>query len=82
MHKAPRYDNLKLGIPAMTDVVIDRRGYALGYSEKHEQPLWVTYRLSAAEADGGGGETQRRLPDRSLYFNRVRAGGGLCRERL
>ncbi len=54
------YDNLKLGIPAMTDVVIDRRGYALGYSEKHEQPLWVTYRLSAAEADGG---TAKRSDD-------------------
>ncbi|WP_294505142.1 DNA/RNA non-specific endonuclease [uncultured Victivallis sp.] len=44
------YDNLKYGVPAMTDSVLDRRGYALGYSEKYEQPLWVAYRLSAAEA--------------------------------
>ncbi len=46
---ASPYDNLKLGVPGMTDVVLDRRGYALGYSEKHEQPLWVAYRLTAEE---------------------------------
>ncbi|MPN24549.1 Nuclease [bioreactor metagenome] len=40
---------LTLGVPGMTDVVLDRRGYALGYSEKHEQPLWVAYRLTADE---------------------------------
>ena len=28
------YDNLSLGVPGMTDAVIDRRGYALGYSEQ------------------------------------------------
>lgn len=54
------YDNLKLGIPAMADSVLDRRGYALGYSEKHEQPLWVTYRLTAAEA---GSKTADRSDD-------------------
>ncbi|MDR0931881.1 MAG: DNA/RNA non-specific endonuclease [Victivallales bacterium] len=43
------YDNLKLGVPAMADVVIDRHGYALGYSERYEQPLWVTYRITAEE---------------------------------
>jgi len=43
------YDNLKLGVPGMTDVVIDRRGYALGYSEEFEQPLWVAYLLTADE---------------------------------
>lgn len=46
--KSP-YGNLTLGVPGMTDVVIDRRGYALGYSEKHEQPLWVAYRLTAEQ---------------------------------
>ncbi|MBS1370708.1 MAG: DNA/RNA non-specific endonuclease [Lentisphaeria bacterium] len=54
------YDNLKLGVPSMTDVVIDRRGYALGYSEKHEQPLWVTYRLTADEVRG---KTAKRSDD-------------------
>lgn len=47
---ASPYDNLKLGVPAMTDAVIDRRGYAFGYSEEFEQPLWVAYRLTADEA--------------------------------
>lgn len=43
------YDNLSLGVPGMTDAVIDRRGYALGYSEQYEQPLWVAYTLTAEE---------------------------------
>ena len=43
------YDNLELGRPGPADRVIDRRGYALGYSEKFKQPLWVTYRLTASE---------------------------------
>ncbi len=46
---ASPYDNLRLGVPKMTDVVLDRRGYALGYSEQHEQPLWVAYTLTADE---------------------------------
>ena len=46
---ASPYDNLKLGVPGMADEVIDRRGYALGYSEELEQPLWVAYRLTADE---------------------------------
>lgn len=43
------YDNLSIGVPGMTDVVLDRRGYALGYSEQYEQPLWVAYTLTAEE---------------------------------
>lgn len=44
-----KYDNLTLGVPAFCDAVIDRHGYALGYSEQHEQPLWVSYKLTAGE---------------------------------
>lgn len=44
------FDNLKMGVPSFKcDVIIDRVGYALGYSEKYEQPLWVTYKLTADE---------------------------------
>lgn len=43
------YDNLKLGVPGMADAVIDRRGYAFGYSEEFEQPRWVAYRLTDDE---------------------------------
>lgn len=43
------FDNLTLGVPGKCDQVIEREGYALGYSEKHEQALWVQYKLTKAE---------------------------------
>lgn len=42
-------DNLLLGVPGPADTIINREGYALGYSEKHEQPAWVTYKLTRDE---------------------------------
>ena len=42
-------DNLALGVPGPADQVLDRDGYALGYSSSARQPLWVTYRLTASE---------------------------------
>ena len=44
-------DNLSLGTPGNADTVVNRRGYALGYSEKYEQPLWVIYRITKEEMD-------------------------------
>lgn len=45
-----RPDNLALGVPRTNGLqVVNRRGYALGFSAKHKQPLWVVYRLAAAE---------------------------------
>lgn len=41
-------DNLDYGAIA-ADCVVDREGYALGYSEAHEQPVWVMYRLTREE---------------------------------
>jgi len=46
---APHLDNLDLGTPGRCDQIVNREGYALGYSERYEQPLWVAYRLTAAE---------------------------------
>ena len=47
LSKTP-FDNLKMGVPTYKcDIIIDRVGYALGYSEKYEQPLWVSYKLTA-----------------------------------
>ena len=43
------YDNLTLGVPGPADTLIEREGYALGYIEKHEQPAWVQYVLTADE---------------------------------
>ena len=41
-------DNLDYGTPA-ADCVVDRAGYALGYSEEHEQAAWVMYRMTREE---------------------------------
>ena len=46
----PQYDNLSFGIPGKADTIIDRPGYALGYIEYHEQPAWVIYIMTKAEA--------------------------------
>lgn len=46
-------DNLELGIPGKCDQIVDRQGYALGYSEAWELPRWVTYRLTANEILNG-----------------------------
>ena len=46
----PQYDNLSFGIPGKADTIIDRPGYALGYSEYHEQATWVIYIMTREEA--------------------------------
>ena len=46
----PQYDNLSFGIPGKADTIIDRPGYALGYSEYHEQAAWVIYIMPREEA--------------------------------
>ena len=43
-------DNLAFGIPGPADTIVDREGYALGYSEEHEQARWVIYRMTYEEA--------------------------------
>jgi len=43
------WDNLDYGIPGACDQIVEREGYALGYSKHYGQPLWVSYRLTAAE---------------------------------
>jgi len=48
------FDNLKMGVPSWNcDIILDREGYALGYSKHYQQPLWVSYKLTAAEASNG-----------------------------
>ena len=44
-------DNLKYGIPQETDFILDRTGFALGYSVSHRQALWVSYILTAEEVE-------------------------------
>lgn len=43
------FDNLEYGIPGKQDTIIKREGYALGYSNKYKQPLWVCYNLTEEE---------------------------------
>ena len=43
-------DNLAYGVPGKADYIVDREGYALGYSEEHEQARWVIYRMTYEEA--------------------------------
>ena len=45
-----QYDNLSFGVPGKADTIIDRPGYALGYSEYHEQAAWVIYVMTREEA--------------------------------
>jgi len=65
---AAAFDNLDLGIPGPADQIVERRGYALGYSEKYEQPLWVSYRLTADEVTNAAVARagQRFLPDLAI----------------
>lgn len=44
------YDNLNDGTPAGHDLrIINREGYAFGYSAQHKQSLWVTWLLTKEE---------------------------------
>ena len=43
------FDNLEYGIPGKQDSIINREGYAIGYSNKYKQPLWVCYNLTEDE---------------------------------
>ena len=47
--KNPQFDNLSYGVPGKADSIIEREGYALGYIEKHEQPAWVQYIMTAED---------------------------------
>ena len=45
------FDNLEYGIPGKQDTVINREGYAIGYSNKYKQPIWVSYNLTEEEVN-------------------------------
>lgn len=42
-------ENTKYGYPCKTVSICQRKGYALGYSDKHKQPLWVSYELTRSQ---------------------------------
>lgn len=42
-------DNLHLGYPSTNCLIINRKGYSLGYCEQYEQAYWVQYKLTKRE---------------------------------
>ena len=45
-------DHLPFGIPQEPDLLVTRRGFALGYSNKYRQALWVSYILTSENTLG------------------------------
>ncbi len=45
-------DHLVYGIPYEPDLVLNRSGFALGYSQKYRQAIWVSYTLTAEQLSG------------------------------
>ena len=50
-HAQDKGNNLVLGVPKTDGQLVNRIGYAFSYSEKHEQPLFVTYELTKEEVE-------------------------------
>lgn len=46
------HGHLKFGIPAESDQLLCREGYAVGYSYTHKIPLWVTYHITRESVHG------------------------------
>ena len=65
--------NLQLGIPAESDQIIDRSGFALGYGKDQRQALWVSYVLTAEHLNAPQVRRSNKFqPDPLLKFDRVR----------
>lgn len=70
---AERSVNLQLGIPSESDQMIDRSGFALGYSNSRRQALWVSYILTAEHLNAPQVKRSNRFqPDPLLKFKPVR----------
>ena len=75
----PQYDNLSFGIPSKADTIIDRPGYALGYIERHEQPAWVIYIMTKAEATTKAAKrTNKFRSDPEILTGSATAAGNAC----
>ena len=58
------FDNLAVGKPGHADVVVDRQGFAVGFSNEKRQALWVIYKLEAAELRTHGSKSRlQRIPE-------------------
>lgn len=65
-------EHLSYGIPAETDLCISRKGFALGYSHKHRQAIWVSYILTREHLEKEQVKRSNRfLPDPAISFQPV-----------
>lgn len=77
---ASPYDNLKIGVPFFSDYVLDRESFALGFSIKHRQAVWVQYRLTKAEVITQTAKRSNRfykdsdLPESAIPEDYIRSG--------
>ena len=46
-------EHLVFGIPCDGDLILNRKGFSLGYSKKRRQALWVSYILTAEQCASG-----------------------------
>ena len=60
-------ENLRYGVPCPADLVLNREGFALGYSARYRQALWVSYLLRAAHLAAPQAKRSARFyPDPAL----------------
>ena len=60
-------DNLRYGVPLAADLVLNRKGFARGYSTRYRQALWVSYLLRASDlAAPRAKRSARFFPDPAL----------------
>ncbi len=63
----PADPSLAFGVPGTADAVLKRTGYALGFSERHRQAVWVSYQLTSDKVRNREAKrTNRFLPDPDL----------------
>lgn len=57
------FDNLDYGIPGKADYIVDRVGFAIGYSVANKQPRWTVYCLTREEV------SKSNLPRLSTFYS-------------
>lgn len=64
--------HLRYGVPGTADQIVRRDGYALGFSDRHKQAVWVSYELNGTDLSGPHVERSNRfLPDPEIAKSAV-----------
>ena len=56
-----RPEHLTYGIPSESDLILNKKGFSLGYSKKYKQAIWVSYILEA------GNLRAKQVPRRNKF---------------